>query len=297
MKIQQILNSFLAILASFGIVISSTSATKADDTSSGYQDVNDDRSTLSNHWGFDHIHYSDLDDENRSGKDTAYLDQQNVTNDALRQPQFVEPTGWHQEQVNGDWIVNRGHEIAYSLSRGINVAGHYNGNDDAGDQNNPKNLFTQTAYSNQQIQTIFEADVRQALESGEKVIYQVTPVFHGSNLMASGVHMQARSTDGNLNFNVYVYNTQPGVKFDYRTGRSVLVGVTNRQNYLNNYYKLQTEFDQSNHEPSNYNYGNEGSFNQNFENNSNGTVHHWSPFARQRWHNTMEQRYWSKGRF
>ncbi|XIF20104.1 MAG: hypothetical protein AJITA_00824 [Acetilactobacillus jinshanensis] len=193
-----------------------------------------------------------MDSENRSGKDTAYLDSNNVTNDALRQQQYVEPTGWHQKRVNGDWIINRGHEIAYSLSRGINDEGHYNGNDQAGDQNNPKNLFTQTAYSNQQIQTIFESEVRESLESGEKVIYQVTPIFHGDDEMASGVHMQARSTDGSLNFNVYLYNKQPGVKFDYRTGSSVITGTTTRQNYVNDYYHRQNSYGYGNNYDGNY---------------------------------------------
>ena len=61
----------------------------------------------------------------------------------------------------------------------------------SGDQNNPKNLFTQSAYSNQNIQTIFEAKVRRALRQNKRVIYQATAVFRGNELMARGVNLQA----------------------------------------------------------------------------------------------------------
>ncbi len=43
--------------------------------------------------------------------------------------------------------------------------------------------------------------------------------FRGDERMARGVNLQAVSTDGSLDFNVYIYNVQPGVAFDYQTGR------------------------------------------------------------------------------
>ncbi|MBW1606433.1 DNA/RNA non-specific endonuclease [Lactobacillus sp. Sy-1] len=187
-----------------------------------YINVNGGNSTLkASDWTSNHIKYADLDGLNRTAAaNTAYLESRNVANDSLRTTQTVYPTGWHQKFINHTAIINRGHMIAYSLSKGISVDGTYNPSDQSGDQNNPKNLFTQTAFSNQRVQTIYETKVRDALRDGERVIYQVQPIFRGSELMARGVHLQALSTNGELNFNVYLFNVQPGVVFDYSSGRS-----------------------------------------------------------------------------
>lgn len=83
-----------------------------------------------------------------------------------------------------------------------------------------KNLFSQTAYSNQKVQTIFESKVRQTLRQGKKVIYQATPIFKDTELMARGINLQAVSTDGSLDFNVYIFNVQPGYQFNYQNGRA-----------------------------------------------------------------------------
>ncbi|MYV18165.1 DNA/RNA non-specific endonuclease [Furfurilactobacillus milii] len=184
--------------------------------------VNHNRSTLNkNDWQRNHVIYSSLDNENRtSTANTAYLESHNVANDSLRVRQYVQPTGWHQKMVNGQAIINRGHLIAYSLSGGIDQDGEYSPNNESGDQNNPKNLFTQTAFSNQTLQTIYESKVRNALRDNKKVIYQAQAIFQGDNEMANGVHLQAISTDGSLNFNVYIFNVQPDFQFDYATGRS-----------------------------------------------------------------------------
>ncbi|CAI2670149.1 hypothetical protein AKUA1404_06810 [Apilactobacillus kunkeei] len=184
--------------------------------------VNNDASNLkTSDWKYNHVEYTNLDSLNRTSEgNTAYLEKRNIANDSLRTRQVVQPTGWHQKFVNNDAIINRGHEIAYSLSKGISVNGKYEPSVQSGDQNNLKNLFTQTAFSNQKLQTIYESQVREALRKDKKVIFQVTPIFRGSELMARGVHMQAISTDGTLNFNVYIFNVQPGVEFDYATGRS-----------------------------------------------------------------------------
>ncbi|MCT7718138.1 MAG: DNA/RNA non-specific endonuclease, partial [Lactobacillus iners] len=92
----------------------------------------------------------------------------------------------------------------------IDQSGRYNPNNQSGDQNNIKNLFTQTAFSNQKIQTIFESKVRKALRMGQKVIFQATPIFRGNELMARGINLQAISVNGWLDFNVYIFNVQPG---------------------------------------------------------------------------------------
>lgn len=187
-----------------------------------YVAVNQDKSTLIKHaWKVNRVIYSNLDNLNRtSHSNTAFLEKRNVANDSLRVRQVVEPTAWHYNRRNGQQIYNRGHLIAYSVSAGIDQDGDYEPNNLSGDQNNPKNLFTQSAFSNQKIQTIFESQVRDALRDNEKIIYQATPIFRGNELMARGINLQAVSSDGSLDFNVYLFNVQPGYVFNYHNGRA-----------------------------------------------------------------------------
>lgn len=187
-----------------------------------YVYVNNNKSTLiKNAWKVNKLIYSNLDNLNRtSHSNTAFLEPRNVANDSLRVRQFINPTAWHSNRENGTQIYNRGHLIAYSVSAGIDQDGNYNPNNQSGDQNNPKNLFTQTAFSNQKIQTIFEGKVRNALKQGNKIIFQATPIFRGNELMARGINLQAISLNNNLNFNVYLFNVQPDYVFDYNNGRA-----------------------------------------------------------------------------
>ena len=185
--------------------------------------VNNGRSTLNpNSWNSNKVIYSALDKLNRtSSPNTGFLEEHNRANEELRVRQTVDPTAWHNNHGRVQ-IYNRGHMIAYSISAGINQDGNYDPNSTSGDQNNPKNLFTQTAFSNQKLQTIYEAKVRKAIENGHKVIYQVTPIFRGNELMARGVNLQAVSTDRSLDFNVYIFNVQPGYIFDYSNGNAIV---------------------------------------------------------------------------
>ena len=187
-----------------------------------YVYVNNNKSTLiKNAWKVNKVIYSNLDNLNRtSHSNTDFLEPRNVANDSLRVRQFINPTAWHSNRENGTQIYNRGHLIAYSVSAGIDQDGNYNPNNQSGDQNNPKNLFTQTAFSNQKIQTIFEGKVRNALKQGNRVIFQATPIFRGNELMARGINLQAISLNNNLDFNVYIYNVQPDYVFDYNNGRA-----------------------------------------------------------------------------
>ena len=64
-------------------------------------------------------------------------------------------------------------------------------------------------------------------ETNNHVLYRVTPVFEGNNLVATGVQMEAKSVEDNgegIEFNVFVYNVQPGITIDYATGNSALSG-------------------------------------------------------------------------
>lgn len=195
----------------------------------GYVPVNGNHSTLKKSlWKVNKVQYQKLDSLGRtSGSNTAYLEKRNLADHSLRVRQYVKPSGWN---VSHDtWkAYNRGHLIAYSVSAGISKSGKYNPRDKSGDQNNPRNLFTQTAYSNQKVQTIFEAKVRKALAKGDKVIYQATPIFKGNDKMARGINLQAVSVNNNdLDFNVYIFNSQPGYVFNYSTGQSKYNGKTN----------------------------------------------------------------------
>ena len=62
-------------------------------------------------------------------------------------------------------------------------------------------------------------------ETNNHVLYRVTPVFEGNNLLATGVEMEAYSIEDNgkgVKFNVFVYNIQDGIIIDYKTGNSTL---------------------------------------------------------------------------
>ncbi|KRK33194.1 DNA/RNA non-specific endonuclease [Loigolactobacillus bifermentans] len=184
--------------------------------------VNHNRAQLDpKSWQTNQVRYANLDKFNRTSQpNTAYLEARNVANDSLRARQTVEPTGWHQKFDGRTAIINRGHLVAYSLSKGISLSGTYDPNQQSGDQNNLKNFFTQTAFSNQRLQTKYETQVRQALRANKKVIYQAQAIFRDNELMPRGVHLQAISTDQTLDFNVYIFNVQPRFTFDYATGRS-----------------------------------------------------------------------------
>lgn len=170
-----------------------------------------------------HIDYSGLDDLNRTKSVTAYLTKNNLGRSKTRTEQIFKPTGWHNQPkiIDGSRVIpqNRGHLIAYTVTFNLNDDGQEE-EGHLGSLNNPKNLFTQTAFSNQKTMTEVEQKVRTALTRNKKVIYQVTPIFRDNELMARGVWVQAISTDKTLKFNRYIWNVQGKIQFDYATGRS-----------------------------------------------------------------------------
>ncbi|MGN1282639.1 MAG: DNA/RNA non-specific endonuclease [Limosilactobacillus sp.] len=181
--------------------------------------VNHGRSTLNpNAWREDKVLYQRLDQMRRtSGSNTAFLNSRNHANTQLRTAQVFQPTGWHNNS-DGNLVYNRGHLLAYSLTGGIDQrTGKFRAGT-LGDQDNPRNLFTETDFTNEILQTYYEGLVRHAIVQGKHVVYQATPIFRGDEAMARGINLQALSTDGSLNFNVFLFNIEPGVSFDYRTG-------------------------------------------------------------------------------
>ncbi|HIE1072039.1 TPA: DNA/RNA non-specific endonuclease [Enterococcus faecalis] len=185
--------------------------------------VNNGRSTLDiSQWEENKVIYGDLDPLNRTTFVTAYLDRKNLGRSEGRERQVWKPTGWHQKKVDGELIVNRGHLLAYTSSFNFDSDGNFR-EGESGSQDNPKNLATQTAFSNQNVQTIYEKKVRDAQKTTDnKVIYQIVTVFRGNELMPRGYWLQAIDSNGILNFNVYVYNVQPKVVFNYEDGTSTI---------------------------------------------------------------------------
>lgn len=124
----------------------------------------------------------------------------------------VKPSGWHSiryENVEGRYLYNRCHLIGYQLSA---------------ENANTSNLITGTRYLNIQGMLPFENMVADYIkETNNHVLYRVTPIFDGDNLLASGVLMEGYSVEDNgdgICYNVYCYNVQPGIKIDYASGES-----------------------------------------------------------------------------
>ena len=122
----------------------------------------------------------------------------------------VKPTGWKQKKYNGEYLYNRCHLIGYQLS-----------DEDA----NELNLITGTRYFNVEGMLPFENKVAEYLKENKDnhVLYRITPIYEGTNLLVSGVQMEAYSIEDNgkgVRFNVYIYNVQPGIKIDYAIGNS-----------------------------------------------------------------------------
>ena len=124
----------------------------------------------------------------------------------------VKPSGWQTiryENVEGKYLYNRCHLIGFQLS---------------GENANDENLITGTRYMNVDGMLPFENMVDDYVEeTNNHVLYRVTPIFEGNNLLASGVLMEAWSVEDNgdgICFNVYCYNVQPGIEINYATGES-----------------------------------------------------------------------------
>ena len=126
----------------------------------------------------------------------------------------VTPTGWKSvkyDHISGKYLYNRCHLIGFQLS---------------GENANEKNLITGTRYLNIEGMLPFENMIADYVKETENhVLYRVTPIFVGNNLVASGVRMEAYSVEDDgegICFHVYAYNVQPGVTIDYATGNSWL---------------------------------------------------------------------------
>ena len=154
--------------------------------------------------------YSELDELGRCGEAKACVGEELMPTEERESISEVKPTGWKNETydtVNGGYLYNRCHLIGYQLS---------------GENANEENLITGTRYMNTEGMLPFEDMVADYVHETENhVMYRVTPVFVGDDLVASGVQMEAESVEDDgagICFNVYVYNVQPDITIDYATG-------------------------------------------------------------------------------
>lgn len=153
--------------------------------------------------------YTELDDLGRCGIACANLCQELMPTEDRDDISEIEPSGWVQAEYNGEYLYNRCHLIGHQL---------------AGEDANEKNLITGTRYLNIEGMLPFENEIADYIEETDNhVLYRVTPIFEGDNLVASGIQLEAFSVEDEgdgIEFNVYCYNVQPGVEINYETGKS-----------------------------------------------------------------------------
>lgn len=162
-------------------------------------------------------YYSPLDDLGRCGECVACIGQDLMPTEKRGEIGSVKPTGWHLVRydgvVEGKYLYNRCHLIGFQLTA---------------ENANRSNLITGTRYLNTVGMLPFENETAQYIKATDHhVLYRVTPVFEGDNLVATGVLMEAESVEDNgagLCFNVFCYNIQPQIVIDYATGESWLAG-------------------------------------------------------------------------
>ena len=155
--------------------------------------------------------YSVLDDLGRCGVAYACIGPDLMPSEERGSIGEIHPSGWHTvkyDGIDGDFLYNRCHLIAYSLT---------------GENANVSNLITGTRYMNKEGMNPYEIEVANYIrDTGNHVLYRVTPIFEGDNLLASGVEMEAESIeDDEISFHVFCFNVQPGIEIDYATGESV----------------------------------------------------------------------------
>ena len=160
-------------------------------------------------------HYSDLDRLGRCGTAVAMLDRTMMPTRSRGSIGDIRPTGWVQEKYPGlvdsepPYLYNRCHLIAFAMT---------------GQTANELNLITGTRYMNASTMLPYEEKVLRYLDHSDgHVLYRVSPLFRDNELVARGVEMEAYSVEDHgagVCFHVFVYNVQPGVVIDYRTGES-----------------------------------------------------------------------------
>ena len=176
--------------------------------------------------------YSPLDALGRCGVASACVGVDLMPTEERESIGQVKPSGWQTVKydcVDGKYLYNRCHLIGFQLT---------------GENANKQNLITGTRYMNVEGMLPFENMVADYVkETGNHVLYRVTPIYDGDALVAGGVQMEALSVEDEgkgVSFNVYVYNCQPGVEIDYATGASWLEGGERPETPAETAYILNT---------------------------------------------------------
>lgn len=159
--------------------------------------------------------YHKLDKLGRCGVAYANVSKDTMPTEERGNIGNIKPSGWHTvkypDYIIDNYLYNRCHLIGYQLT---------------GENANEKNLITGTRYLNVSGMLPFENEVADYIhETGNHVMYKVTPLFIDDELVARGVYMEAYSVEdhGNgVSFNVYCFNVQPQITIDYKTGDSYI---------------------------------------------------------------------------
>ena len=154
--------------------------------------------------------YSELDSLGRCGVAVARVGLDTMPNEERESIGMIKPSGWHTVKydfVDGKYLYNRCHLIGFQLT---------------GENANPNNLITCTRNMNAKVMLEFENKVADYVKKSKNhVLYRVTPIFEGVNLLATGVEIEAKSIeDDSLEFNVFIFNVEDGVNINYLTGES-----------------------------------------------------------------------------
>ena len=167
--------------------------------------------------------YSPLDSLGRCGPAYACVGLETMPTEERGSIGQVKPSGWKTakyDNVDGKYLYNRCHLLGFQLT---------------GENANEENLITGTRYMNNEGMLPFEEKTARYIDkTNNHVLYRVTPVFEGSNLVASGVLMEAYSVEDQgkgICFCTYCYNVQPGVAIDYATGDSHLNGKNDQNSH------------------------------------------------------------------
>ncbi len=171
-------------------------------------------------------YYSSLDDLGRCDVCMASISNDIMPQDERESISSVTPTGWinkSYDTISGKYLYNRCHLIGYQLT---------------GENANKRNIITGTRYLNIEGMLPFENMIDDYIEqTGNHVMYRVTPIFKQNNLVADGVLLEAYSVEDNgygICFCVYCYNVEPTVIIDYSTGDSTLKNSAPKEDVLNN---------------------------------------------------------------
>lgn len=160
--------------------------------------------------------YSEFDELGRCGAAYANIGKDLMPTKERESISMIKPSGWKTARydiiTDGLYLYNRCHLIAYQLTA---------------ENANPKNLITCTRHMNADVMQSFEIKVGNYIrKTNNHVLYRSTPIYDYDNLVAKGVQIEAYSIEDNgkgIKFNVFIYNVQPGIEIDYKTGDSKLI--------------------------------------------------------------------------